>query len=257
MMAMRFHFFLCGLLVSSQVIFACSAPAPSSSRFLGDWKDVDSDVDRVILALLPDGSCNLSDATQELHYCRWDTGRDQKIVIHYGLFLPLNTASAKVTGDEMSLDFGSDAGKPWVLFRVGSPREQDSAAYFRGKALIESGNYEKGMAEWTLAADHGHPGAQNSLAWIFATAKDPELRDGQKAVAYAEKAASRLRHFVYLDTLAASLARNQQFEQAVQVEEEALLLLGKDESRPDREAALGRFRNRLALYKAGQPYTEP
>ena len=169
----------------------------------------------------------------------------------------MNTASAQVSGDEMVLEFGASAGTAWGLVRAGSQKEQDTAANIRGKVLIDSGHYERGVAEWTQAADRGDSIAQNNLAWLYATAKRSELRDGKKAVTYAEKATVSMRNFSYLDTLAASLARDNQFERAVQVEEEALLLLGKDKSLPDHAAALTRFKNRLALYKAGQAYTEP
>lgn|GEM_PF-5392927 len=251
------RFCLYGALASVLVLAACDVPPVSSARFLGDWKDVDSDVDQIVLQLLPSGSCNLRSEGDEVHFCRWSAGRDEKIVLRYGLFLPLNSARASVTGDEMTLDFGNGPGKDWILYRIGSPKEKASAAYFRGKALIDSASYEKGIAEWTLAADRGHPGAQNSLAWLYATAKLPELRDGKKAVAYAEKATARLHHFMYLDTLAASLARDEQFERAVTIETEALASLERSESWPEKEAALTRFRNRLALYKGGQPYTAP
>jgi tetratricopeptide (TPR) repeat protein len=251
-----FRFSFCGALAAGLAIAACEVPTASSSRFLGEWKDVESGVDLVLLKLMPSGSCEMRDSNQEFHYCRWSTGHDERIVIRFGFFLPLNSAKAAVTGDEMSLGFGN-AGRPWLLYRVGSPKEQDYAAYLRGEALANSGKHEQAVVEWTRAADHGHAGAQNSLAWLYATAKAPELRDSKKAVAYAEKATATLHHFMYLDTLAASLARDQQFDRAVAIEEEALALLEKDQSWPDHEAVLTRFKNRLVLYKAGQPYTEP
>jgi len=152
---------------------ACHKPAASSAPFLGEWKLIsDIRMDQAILKLSSDGSCSLTEEGRDFHYCRRDTGPDQQVIFHYGLFLPMNTASATVADDEMTLDFG------------------DSAS-------------------------------------------------------------------TYLDTLAAALARDNQFDRAVSTEEEALSLLINDDTWPDHEAVLGRFRNRLELYKAGQVYTEP
>ncbi len=65
------------------------------------------------------------------------------------------------------------------------------------------------------------------------------------------------RNYAYLDTLAAALARDGQFERAAKCEEEALAVLDVKLFGPDRESTQTRFNNRLALYKAGQVYTEP
>lgn len=57
----------------------------------------------------------------------------------------------------------------------------------QAQSLKEAGEAEKGIALWTAAADRGDPAVQNNLAWLLATAKDPKLHDGKKAIAYAEK----------------------------------------------------------------------
>ncbi|GAC1680342.1 MAG: hypothetical protein PVS2B2_18640 [Candidatus Acidiferrum sp.] len=66
----------------------------------------------------------------------------------------------------------------------------------------------------------------NNAAWIYATAQDASLRDPQKALVYARKAAtiSKNEKDFILDTLAEALYANSQFDEAVTMEEKALSL---------------------------------
>lgn len=237
---------------------ACTVPADPKSPFLGEWRLITgSGPARAILTLLPTGSCTLKADKREYRSCSWITRPNNEVTVNYGRYLSLSSASATVAGDELTVTFGDDREVRRFFARAGSQRERDFIAYFQGEELINSGDFEHGIAQWTLAADHGLAGAQNNLGWLYATSKRPEYRDGKKAVVYAEKATISLRDDAHLDTLAAALARDDQFERAAKTQEEALLLLEKDESQTDRETLLAQYRNRLALYKAGQAYTEP
>lgn len=236
----------------------CRGSVDPHAPIVGQWKQVTpEDYGVEIAEFSADGSCRLPYKPLKLRSCHWSLQFDGRVRISYGLLLPINNIVGTVKRDELNLDYGDQTGSYWV--RVGSQQERNTIVYFVGKAYIQLGEYKKGMADWKQAADQGHNGAANSLAWILAASKDPALRDGKLAVAYAEKAVGGLHHYQYLDTLAASLARDGQFERAVTVEQEALALLQQDKALPpaDREAAEGRFRNRIVLYKARQPYTEP
>jgi tetratricopeptide (TPR) repeat protein len=94
------------------------------------------------------------------------------------------------------------------------------------------------------------PFAADHLAWILATAPDPEWRDPAAAIQLAEKALSEgSAHPIRLDTLAASYAAAGRFPEAVRAAEAA-----------ERNIADGilaeQIRARLALYRAGTPYVE-
>ena len=101
--------------------------------------------------------------------------------------------------------------------------------------------------ERALVRDPGHAGALNNLAVIRATAKDPALRDPQRAVELAE----RLVHASddpapqALETLAAAYASMQRFAAAVVAERRAL-----ESARKTNDAALvARMEARLAEYE--------
>jgi tetratricopeptide (TPR) repeat protein len=78
------------------------------------------------------------------------------------------------------------------------------------------------------------PEALNNLAWLLATAPQPELRDGSEAVRLAERACalSHRRRAVFVGTLAAAYAEAGQFAAAAQTAQEAITLAqtaGEDE----------------------------
>jgi len=75
----------------------------------------------------------------------------------------------------------------------------------------------------------------NNAAWIYATSQDASLRNPQKALAYARKAAelSKGEKATVLDTLAEALYANRLFDQAVATEKKALSMEPQSEFYPD------------------------
>jgi len=229
----------------------------ANTEILGKWKRVsDGKYAQDLAEFRAGGSCDFSEGTKKLA-CRWSGLSDGQVEVHLGSLLPAVTVRGTITGDEMFLDHGDRTGSSWI--REGSPLDRNSTDYAAGLARIQSGDVRGGMALWERAAERGHHGSQNSLAWIYAADRDPALHDSGKALAYAEKAVASRRHPLYLDTYAAALARAGQFAKAAEIEQEAIAILEKGEVLPqaEREAALGRFRKRLALYQAGQAFADP
>ena len=89
------------------------------------------------------------------------------------------------------------------------------------------------------------------LAWFWSTCPKAELRDGKKAVEYAEKACklTEYKEATFLDTLAAAYAENGQFEEAVKTQQKALK---SPDDFPKKE--LEKAKMRLQLYMQGKPY---
>jgi tetratricopeptide (TPR) repeat protein len=91
----------------------------------------------------------------------------------------------------------------------------------------------------------------NRAAWILATAVDPAARDGREALVLAERAVKLTdrKDASSLDTLAAALAENGRFDEAIAAGTEALNLARArgDVSFP------AELIQRLALYKARKP----
>jgi len=105
-----------------------------------------------------------------------------------------------------------------------------------------------------LAFDPAQRGLRGELAWVLATSSDPQLRNGPEAVRLAEAIATETgrRDALVLDLLAAALACDGRFDQAVLVAAEARDLasrLGKSEL----ATTIG---ERLVLYRSGRAYFE-
>jgi serine/threonine-protein kinase len=94
--------------------------------------------------------------------------------------------------------------------------------------------------------------ACNSLSWLLATCPDPSFRDGQRAVALGRRAlehAAQPARAECLDTLAAALAENGEFAEAIAKEREAIPLMEDINRRLN-------YERRLSLYENHEPWRE-
>ena len=130
---------------------------------------------------------------------------------------------------------------------------KDAAAYLdRANAWCDQKEYDKALADYNeairLNSKFGR--AYWDLAWLLATCPDAKYRDGQKALANAEKAQGLLgvNEPGLLDTLAAASAEAGDFANAVKWQKQALQLID-EKDRAD-------YQSRLELYKAHKPYRE-
>jgi tetratricopeptide (TPR) repeat protein len=126
-----------------------------------------------------------------------------------------------------------------------------------GNALRQQGRSEQALHEYEAALTDNPTSvlAQNNLAWILATATDPRLRNGSKAVELAEKAvlATDGSDPIFLHTLAAAYAENGEFEKAVAAAKDALAIADANGIRSLAES----LRSKIALYQSGLAYHEP
>ena len=122
-----------------------------------------------------------------------------------------------------------------------------------------SANWPEKFKAWKIfqtaalreTADAGNLHALNEYAWLLATSADPDLRNGNLAVAYAEKGAaiSARKDAPMLDTLAAAYAEAARFNDAIQVEKEAIMVSTNFIEKND-------FSSRVRLYESNMPYHE-
>lgn len=128
------------------------------------------------------------------------------------------------------------------------------ALYNRSEAYLRSKQFARARAdvEAALVNEAGVPGLHMNLARVLATAPDPKLRDGKKAVAAARKAVDMLKYRDgrYLDTLAAAHAEAGEFDRAVETQQKAL---DDPEFMKDDGAAA---RKRLELYRQKKPFRD-
>jgi len=110
-------------------------------------------------------------------------------------------------------------------------------------------HYNQALAAWPENYQ-----ANNNLAWLLATCREPSLRDGKRAVALATRASELLGrpHAGTLGTLAAAYAANGDFAKATATARDALAEADKTGDEISADAC----RRQLALYEKGQPYIE-
>jgi len=123
-------------------------------------------------------------------------------------------------------------------------------------AFRQQGQIEEAVREYeaALKSNPGSVPAQNNLAWLLATAADPKLRNGKKAVELAEQAvlATDGHNPVFLHTLAAAYAENGDFTKALAAANDALEIANANGITSLAES----LRSKIALYQSGSPYHE-
>lgn len=105
---------------------------------------------------------------------------------------------------------------PHILNISLSESERLDDMFAEAQFLYSRRKHIKAINLYHIAADRGHAASQNSLGWIYATAKHKRHANGKLAVKYALMAAEQSERHHVLDTLAAAYARNGQFEKAVE-----------------------------------------
>jgi TPR repeat protein len=122
-----------------------------------------------------------------------------------------------------------------------------------------SKDYRQAINWYSKAAEKGNDAGWIHLAYLYATCKDSQYVDSQKAVAYALKGTEKEpKNFASWAALAAAYARNNQFERAIEtaMQSDALLQADRHLDEAEKQAALRRAQTRLAAYKEGMVYTE-
>ncbi len=139
-----------------------------------------------------------------------------------------------------------------VALRPGLP----GAALNLGTLYQRAGRRAEAIAVFRGATERApdDPRLLARLAWLLATAPETGLRDGEEAVAMAERALELLPVELpeALDVLAAALAEAGRFDRAVETAARARELAWSG-SRPELAGPIG---ERLALYEAGRPFRE-
>jgi tetratricopeptide (TPR) repeat protein len=106
----------------------------------------------------------------------------------------------------------------------------------------------------SLAIKANDGNAENNLAWVLATYPDATIRNGNRAVELAEKAAVLPggQDPIVLRTLAAAYAEAGQFSKAIEAAERASTL-ARMRQNPSLAETL---QNEIALYRANTPHHE-
>ena len=145
-----------------------------------------------------------------------------------------------------------DAWQNTVRIRPGFSQGHENLGY----ALYLQAKFSDSLAQLRLALEK-EPNrlfAVNLAASLLATCPDSSIRNGAEALELAERAKQLTagRNPAILDTLSTALAENGHFDQAIEVEQEALALAQKHNN-PTLEA---RLKTHLASYTSNTPVRE-
>jgi tetratricopeptide (TPR) repeat protein len=128
------------------------------------------------------------------------------------------------------------------------------AHYNLGRALLTKGNVEEAIVQYqkALQIEPDYAKVLNNLAWVLATCPQASLRNGNKAVALAQRANQLTGdgNPVVLGTLAAAYAEAGRFPEAVETAQRALQLAETQSN----TALADAIRSQLKLYQAGIPF---
>lgn len=134
--------------------------------------------------------------------------------------------------------------------------EHINARYNLGLALWGLGKTENAVQEYRqiLGVKPHWATAANSLAWILATGRNEDIRNGKEAIRWAMVACKGegRKNPEYLDTLAAAYAEAGRFEQAVRTAKKSIEL-----ARSARDENLAQeVEHRLGLYRSNKAFHE-
>jgi Flp pilus assembly protein TadD len=111
------------------------------------------------------------------------------------------------------------------------------------------------MRYYERAVAHGSVTARNNLAWLLATASEPALRDGNRAVTLIRPIALYSGAWQYLDTLAAAWAAAGDYQQAADTVQRAIGLADREGG--ELAGDVLEMAERLSGYREGRAYVEP
>jgi tetratricopeptide (TPR) repeat protein len=122
----------------------------------------------------------------------------------------------------------------------------------RADAFLSTGEHDKALADYDAVVESQSDDSSvlNNLAWLLATSPEESIRDGKRALEYAEKACklTNYEQAHILSTLAAAYAELGDFDNALKWSEKAVEL--SDESTEEQ------LKNELKSYQEKKPWRE-
>jgi len=186
-------------------------------------------------------------------------GRSDDAMVHYGEAMKLQPDYADAYYNRGTVLFAEghvdEAIADWTKALEMHPYDADAHTSL-GNALLQKGSPQEAIAQYltALALAPKDPHSRNNVAWILATASDGSIRDGAKAVEFAEEAVqlSGGREPLFLRTLAAAYAESGRFSEAIAVAQQAVGIANM-QAKPDMAK---RLENDLLLFRGNLPLRE-
>lgn len=124
----------------------------------------------------------------------------------------------------------------------------------RGFIWFRKGEYGLAISDYNraLEIDPDYAEALSNLSWLLSTCPDGHYRNAEKAVDLAKRAVEINSGVAFLDTLAAALAEENKFKEAVANQKKAIDLYAKTGGK----VKLAQYRERLDSYKNNKPWRQ-
>jgi len=170
-----------------------------------------------------------------------------------------HTGAMREVGNAYLLEIGTsqDYSKAYYWLIKAAKNHDILSKFTIGTMFYEGKGRDKDIASainwFKRAANENHPMSINNLAWIFATSKNKAFFNPKKANYWISKLDSRLLTVpMFLDTQAAVKAAQNDFEKAVELQNQAIGSLSADISEED----LLEFQKHLESYQREEIWRE-
>jgi len=158
-------------------------------------------------------------------------GQSDEAMVHYqqAITLEPNYADAYYNRGNLFLAKGNvdEAIADWEKTLLLQPNDADAHTCL-GNALLRKGSLNEAIAHYqtALVLAPEDPHSRNNLAWILSTSSDDKLRDGAKAVEFAQQAVaiSGGRDPKFIRTLAAAYAESGRFSESIAAAQQATMI---------------------------------
>ena len=179
-------------------------------------------------------------------------GQPDEAMVHYeeAIRLQPNYADAYYNRGNVLFAEGriDEAMADWEKTLQIQPNDADAHTCI-GNALLRKGSLKEAIAHYekALALAPGDPHSRNNIAWVFATSSDGSIRDGVKAVEFAQEAVqlSSGRDPNFVRTLAAAYAESSRFSEAVAAAQQAITIAAMQ----GKTGLANTLRKEIALYR--------
>src|SRR6266550_6201801 len=186
-------------------------------------------------------------------------GRSDEAMVHYEEAIRLQPNYADAYYNRGSVLFAKgrtdEAIADWEKTLQIQPDDADAHTGL-GNALLRKGSLHEAIAQYekALALAPEDPHSRNNVAWVLATASDASIRDGARAVGFAQEAVqlSGGREPRFLRTLAAAYAESSRFSEALAVAQQAVMIATMQE----KTDVKNRLEKDLVLYRGRLPLRE-
>jgi protein O-mannosyl-transferase len=186
-------------------------------------------------------------------------GRSDEAMVHYEEAIRLQPDYADAYYNRGSVLFAKgrtdEAIADWEKTLQIQPNDADAHTGL-GNALLRKGSLQEAIAQYekALALAPEDPHSRNNIAWVLATASDASIRDGARAVGFAQEAVqlSGGRDPLFLRTLAAAYAESGRFSEALAVAQQAVVIATMQE----KTDVKNRLEKDLVLYRGRIPLRE-